>query len=106
MWINKKKTNEIISAIKHEQFRIKWNKIIFPELKITEGIKPYHGVNNVLTHYNIIWDPYLGIGRCEIKIISYLCIDFINVMDLSRDQSLVPKAQPRYSSVKNNIIQY
>ena len=69
-------------------------------MTITEGIKPYHGVNNVLTHYNIIWDPYLGIGRCEIKIISYLCIDFINVMDLSWDQYLVPKAQPRYSSVK------
>ena len=68
-------------------------------MTITEGIKPYHGVTGILTHYHKICDLYLGIGRYKIRIIPFACIYFISDMDLPWDPYLVPKDQLKYYSV-------
>ena len=57
-------------------------------------------MNVFLTHYHIQCDPYLGIGRCSIRIISCDFIVCINAMDLPWGPYLVPKDQSRYSSAK------
>ena len=79
--------------------KIKWSKKWFSKLTITEGRKPYHGVNGIFTHYGIRCDPYLGLGIFEMRIIPCACISFINDIDLSWDLYPVTKYHPRYSSV-------
>ena len=69
-------------------------------MNISKGRKTYHGVNGILTHYNIIWDPYIGLGIFSIRRIPCDCIDLINSMYLPWDPYIVPKYQPIYYSVK------
>ena len=70
-------------------------------MNISEGRKPYHGVNGVLIHNNIWCDTYLGLGICAIIRMNFDCIACINSMDfLSCILSLVPKDQTIYSSFK------
>ena len=44
------------------------------ELTIAEGRSLYHGVNSILTHFHIIYDPYLHPGRFTIIRIPCDCI--------------------------------
>ena len=68
-------------------------------MNFSEGKKSYHSVNEILTHYHIWCDPYIGPGKCAMKIISCACIKYNFLMDLPLDPSLVPKYQPIYYSV-------
>ena len=68
-------------------------------MNIIEVRKPYHGVNGILTNYHLIYDTYLGIGRCSTIRIPYDCIVFRNIIDLTWDQYLEPRDHQRHSSV-------
>ena len=68
-------------------------------MTIAEERNPHNGLNGILTQYHVRFCPYLGIGRCEIRRMPCAFIDHINSMDLPCDTYLVPKYQPRYSSV-------
>ena len=61
-------------------------------------VNPYHDVNSILTCYHIRYDPYLGIVRCIIRIITCYCIYFRNAMDLLWDIYTVPKDHSIYYS--------
>ena len=62
----------------------------------------------MLLRIDCVWcDPYLGLGRCSIRRITFACIEYRNAIDLPWDKFLVPKDHPRYYFVKDaNIIQY
>ena len=55
-------------------------------------------MNIISTQFRILWNPYLGLGRCDTRIIPYDCIKWSNTMYLPRDPYLVPKNQSIYSS--------
>ena len=76
---------------------IKYNNKLFSKLTFSEGRNPYHGVNRILTQCHILYEPYLGIGIYETRIISCDFIYFRNAMYLTWDTYLVPKEQTRYS---------
>ena len=64
-------------------------------------------MNGILNNYNIICDPYVGLGRYAIIRIPCDFIDCRNAVDLPWEPYLVPKDHPRYSPVtkfKYNII--
>ena len=61
--------------------------------------RTYHGVNGISTHYHILCDAYLGLGRYPIRRISRACIEFSDTMDLIWDPYIAPNDHPRYSSV-------
>ena len=66
---------------------------------MAEGNNPQHGVNGILSHNHMIFDPYLGLERFEIRIILCACIENRYAMDLSWDPFLEQRDQHRYSSV-------
>ena len=77
---------------------MKWNRKWYTKLNIAEGRKPHHGVNGILTNYNIQFDPYLGLGISAI-IIPCDFIECRNAMDIPFDSYLVPKDHQKYSLV-------
>ena len=83
----------------HIELKNKRNNKQFTKQNIAEVRKPYHGVNGILTCYHIRCDPYLGLGRYEIRIIPSDFIELINSVCLQWYPYLAPKYQPRYSSV-------
>ena len=68
-------------------------------MTIEEIRKTYHGVSGILTHFHILYDPYLGLDQWAIKITPCACIDNINAMDLPWDPYLEPRYQTRHYSV-------
>ena len=56
-------------------------------------------MDGMLTHYYIIFDSYLDIGKFTILRTPWDCIDFRNSMDLPWDTSIATKDKPRYSIV-------
>ena len=70
--------------MKHKAYRIENNKEHnwFSKLNILEGIKNYHGVNDILNHYHVWCDTYLGIGIYAIRIMTCDCIECINSINL------------------------
>ena len=57
-------------------------------------------MNGTSTQYQISCDPYLGIGKCKIKMTPYDYIGCRNSMDLPWDPYIVPKDQPILFLVK------
>ena len=57
-------------------------------------------MNIISTQFRILWNPYLGLGRCDTRIIPYDCIKWSNTMYLPRDPYLEQNHQPIYCSVK------
>ena len=72
---------------------------MFTKLTIEEGRNPYHGVNVILTHYYIRFNPYLVIVRCEIIRIPRAFIGYIDAIDLPWDPYIVTKKHSIYYSV-------
>ena len=59
----------------HAELKIKWNNKLFPKLIIAEGRKSCRGMNGVLNKYNIQFDAYIFIVRCDMIIIPCSCIE-------------------------------
>ena len=89
------KKTEDINNTQFKKMQQKW----LSKLTISEGRNTYNGVNGILTHYRIRYEPYIGLVRLIIIIITCDCIDCISFIDLPCDPSFVPRYRTRYYSV-------
>ena len=67
---------------------------MFAKLNIVEGRNPHYGVNGILTHYHLRYDPYVGLGICFIRILPCYFIECRYAMFLPLDPSISPNDRP------------
>ena len=78
--------------------KIQMEKQNFLLFNIDGGRKPHHDVHGILTRYHLIFDPYLGIGRCSIRIIPCCFIECRYDIYLTWNTYISPKYQSRFAS--------
>ena len=69
---------------RHKEYRIE-NKLenkCFSKLTTEEGRNPYFGVNGILTHYNIRYDPYIGLVKLTTIIFTEHCKEILTEYSL------------------------
>ena len=71
----------------------------FPTLPFCGPYSKPHGARGISKHYNLRFDPKLGMGKCAIRRIPCACVACTSMLDKPWISGIPPEKQERYKPV-------